>query len=122
MLERRAGLLSGADASNFVHILIKPFRLDISASSKVPVILGAYRKGEIPLMERSARLAFGLGIGEFDALVMIATIDEVLDDKVFDRVSFCDIRLLRLFHDYGGFEGRSDIDCIIWGGSRSLRF
>ena len=44
---------------------------------------------------------------------MIATIDEVLDDKVFDRVSFCDIRLLRLFHDYGGFEGRSDIDCIM---------
>ena len=57
-----------------IELLLGPFDLDRSVSRRLDVVLGAFRPGEIPLGERSARLATALGIGKLDAIVTVLTV------------------------------------------------
>jgi len=96
-----------------IELLLGPFDLDRSVSRRLDVVLGAFRPGEIPLRERSVRLATALGIDKLDAMIIVLTIDEVVDPCVFPRVKYGNTELLSFYKGCAEQDIDMDVECII---------
>jgi len=106
-------LLTKGSACRMIEELLGPFDLDRSVSRRLDVVLGAFRPGEIPLRERSVRLATALGIDKLDAMIIVLTIDEVVDPCVFPRVKYGNTELLSFYKGCAEQDIDMDVECII---------
>jgi hypothetical protein len=111
----RGPTLTGYDADNFILKLLRPHKLPSHITRRLYNVLGAYRAGIVPLLERASRLSMALKIDDSDALRVIIACDEVVSADVFECTAFNDPTLLAYFEEAveEGSSGITNIKCIL---------